>query len=48
MSSLTIDAQFFRGILVGLVLATVMSGAGIVYAVIAVHRPPTAMTISEP
>jgi hypothetical protein len=46
MSSLAVDAQFFRGILTGLVLATVIAGVALVYTMLAVPSPPIALTVA--
>ena len=46
MSFLVVDARFFRGVFAGLVLATALSGAGMVYALVAVPSPPAVMTVS--
>ncbi len=45
MSSLNADPQFFRGVLVALVFATVISAAGTVLAFLAVPSPPAAVMV---
>ena len=40
MSTAVPDVNFFRGILVGLVFATVASAAGLVYTLLSVPYPP--------
>ena len=47
MSLLVADARFLRGVFAGLILATGLSGAGMICALLAVPSPP-AMTISSP
>ena len=39
MSTAVPDVNFFRGILVGLVFATVASAAGLVYALLSMPHP---------
>jgi hypothetical protein len=46
MSAPIVDVRFLRGVFIGLVLATVMSFAGLVYALLAVPSPPPGMTLS--
>ena len=46
MSAPIVDVRFLRGVFIGLVLATVMSFAGLVYALLAVPSPPAGMTLS--
>lgn len=46
MSFLVADARFYRGVFAGLVLATAFSGAGMVFALVAVPSPSAVMTVS--
>jgi hypothetical protein len=46
MSFLVTDAHFFRGVVAGLVVATALSGAGMIFAVLAVPPPPAVMTVT--
>jgi hypothetical protein len=46
MSFLIADAHFFRGVVAGLVVATALSGAGMVFAMLAVPAPPAVMTVT--
>jgi hypothetical protein len=48
MSSLEVDAKFFRGVLVLLVFATAVSCAGVVLAVLTAPSPPAAVSVSRP
>jgi hypothetical protein len=41
------ESQFLRGIFVGLVFATMLAGAGMVYTAVAVPSPAGVMTISS-
>ena len=40
------DSQFLRGLFAGLVVATVLAGAGMVYTAATVPSPAGAMTLS--
>lgn len=40
------DARFYRGVFAGLALATALSGAGMVYALVAVPSPSAVMMVT--
>ena len=46
MSFLIADAHFLRGVVAGLAVATALSGAAAVFAVLAVPSPPAVMTVT--
>ena len=46
MSTQIADARFLRGVFAGLVFATVMCAAGVIYTLLAVPTPPAGMIIS--
>ena len=46
MSTPIADVRFLRGVFAGLVFATGMCVAGLVYALLSVPSPPAGMTIS--
>jgi hypothetical protein len=46
MSFLVADAHFLRGVVAGLAVATALSCAGMIFAVLAVPSPPAVMTVT--
>jgi hypothetical protein len=47
VTSLIADVRFLRGVFAGLVFATGVSAAGLIYTLLAVPSPPAGMIISS-